>query len=88
MKSTPDPLRCHRWRIDDRIVFDKIAQALVLGAAYEKVADSSCSATTIRRRRDDWIDADIFAGVEQACGAGLSGLLRPDAGPGAGRPGR
>ena len=30
------PLGCHRRRIDDRIVFDKIVQSLVLGAAYEK----------------------------------------------------
>ncbi|SDY82863.1 Putative transposase of IS4/5 family, partial [Modestobacter sp. DSM 44400] len=47
------PLGCHRRRIDDRVVFDKIVQSLVLGAAYDKVADSRCSATTIRRRRDE-----------------------------------
>lgn len=28
----------------------KIIQVLVLGADYEKVADSTCSAATIRRR--------------------------------------
>lgn len=28
----------------------KLIQVLVLGAAYEKVADSTCSAATIRRR--------------------------------------
>lgn len=61
------PLGCHRRRIDDRITFDKIVQSLVLGAAYEKIADSTCSATTIRRRRDEWIDAGIFAAMEQAC---------------------
>jgi transposase len=61
------PLGCHRRRIDDRVVFDKIVQSLVLGAAYDKVADSRCSATTIRRRRDEWIDAGIFATVEQVC---------------------
>ena len=44
------PLGCHRPRIPDRIVFDKLIQVLVLGAAYEKVADSTCSAATIRRR--------------------------------------
>jgi hypothetical protein len=34
-------------------VFDKIVQALVLGASYERVADATCSATTIRDRRDE-----------------------------------
>ena len=60
------PLGCHRPRISDRIVFDKLIQVLVLGAAYEKVADSTCSAATIRRRRDEWISADVFTALEQA----------------------
>ena len=51
------PLGCHRPRIPDRVVFDKLVQVLVLGAAYEKVADTTCSATTIIRRRDEWIAA-------------------------------
>ncbi len=60
------PLGCHRPRIPDRIVFDKLIQVLVLGAAYEKVADSTCSAATIRRRRDEWIAAGVFTTLEQA----------------------
>ncbi len=54
------PLGCHRPRIDDRIVFDKLIEALVFGAGYERLADSSCSATTMRRRRDEWIRLGIF----------------------------
>jgi transposase len=61
------PLGCHRPRIPDRIVFDKLVQALVLGAAYERIADSSCSATTLRRRWDEWIDAGLFETLEQLC---------------------
>lgn len=61
------PLGCHRPRIPDRVVFDKLVQVLVLGAAYEKIADSTCSATTIRTRRDEWIAAGIFTTVEQLC---------------------
>ncbi|MGY2746960.1 IS5 family transposase [Arthrobacter sp. UYCu723] len=61
------PLGCHRPRVPDRIVFDKLVQVLVLGAAYEKVADTSCSATTIRRRRDEWMQAGIFEQLEQIC---------------------
>lgn len=61
------PLGCHRPRVPDRVVFDKLVQVLVLGAAYEKIADSTCSATTIRRRRDEWIDAGVFTVLEQLC---------------------
>lgn len=61
------PLGCHRLRIPDRVVFDKLVQVLVLGAAYAKIADSSCSATTIRTRRDEWIVAGVFAELEQIC---------------------
>jgi len=61
------PLGCHRPRVSDRISFDKLIQVLVLGAAYEKIADSTCSATTIRRRRDEWIAAEIFTELEQIC---------------------
>ncbi|PIE26505.1 MAG: IS5/IS1182 family transposase, partial [Micrococcales bacterium] len=61
------PLGCHNPRIPDRIVFDKLVQVLVLGASYAKIADSTCSATTIRTRRDEWITAGIFARLEQLC---------------------
>jgi hypothetical protein len=35
-------------------------QVLVFGCAYCKIADASCSATTLRRRRDEWIDEGIM----------------------------
>jgi transposase len=59
------PLGCHRPRVADKVVFDKLVQVLVLGAAYEKIADVSCSASTIRRRRDEWITAGVFTALEQ-----------------------
>ncbi len=61
------PLGCHRPRIDDRIVFDKLVQALVFGVSYARIADRSCSATTLRARRDEWIDAGAFEALEQLC---------------------
>lgn len=61
------PLGCHRPRVPNRTVFEKLLQVLVLGAAYEKIADSTCSATTLRRRRDEWITAGIFERLEQLC---------------------
>lgn len=61
------PLGCHNPRIPDRVVFDKLIGVLVLGAAYERIADASCSATTMRNRRDEWIDAGVFVALEQLC---------------------
>ncbi len=49
------PLGCHRPRIPDRIVFDKLIQVLVFGCGYRRIADYACSATTLPRRRDEWI---------------------------------
>ncbi|MFD8749013.1 IS5 family transposase [Streptomyces sp. NPDC059616] len=58
----PDhPLGCHRRRISDRIVFDKMLQLLRFGCSYEAIADTTCSATTIRSRRDEWIRLGVFA---------------------------
>jgi hypothetical protein len=53
------PLGCHRPRIPDRIVFDKLIQLLVFGCGYRRIADATCSATTLRRRRDEWITAGV-----------------------------
>ncbi|MEH1017973.1 IS5 family transposase, partial [Micromonospora sp. CPCC 206060] len=55
------PLGCHRRRIADRIVFDKLLQVLRFGCSYESIADSTCSATTIRNRRDEWLNLGVFA---------------------------
>jgi transposase len=53
------PLGCHRPRIPDRLVFDKLIQILVVGCGYRRIADATCSATTLRRRRDEWISAGL-----------------------------
>ena len=59
------PLGCHRPRISDRIVFDKLLQLLRFGCSYEAIADTTCSATTIRSRRDEWIRAGVFTEFKQ-----------------------
>jgi transposase len=51
---TDHPLGCHRSRIPERVVFEKLVQVLVFGCAYERIADASCSESTLRRRRDEW----------------------------------
>jgi transposase len=60
------PLGCHRPRIADRVVFDKLIQVLVFGCGYRRIADASCSATTLRRRRDEWISAGIADQLRRA----------------------
>lgn len=59
------PLGCHRRRISDRIVFDKLLQVLRFGCSYEAIADSTCSASTIRNRRDEWIHLGIFSKLKR-----------------------
>ena len=59
------PLGCHRRRIPDRILFDKLIQVLRFGCSYEAIADTTCSATTIRNRRDEWIKAGLFTQFKQ-----------------------
>lgn len=54
------PLGCHRPRISNRLIFDKLVQVLVFGCAYGRIADATVSATTLRRRRDDWIAACVM----------------------------
>jgi transposase len=55
------PLGCHRGRLPDRIVFDKMLQVLRFGCSYQAIADTTCSATMIRNRRDEWIELGVFA---------------------------
>jgi transposase len=60
------PLGCHRPRVPDRIVFDKLLARLVLGGTYQQHADHRVSATTLRSRRDEWIAAGVFTSLHQA----------------------
>ena len=59
------PLGCHKPRIADRIIFEKLIQLLRFGCSYASIADCTCGATTIRERRDEWIKAGIFGELKQ-----------------------
>lgn len=54
------PWGCHNPRISDAVVFDQLVQILVFGCGYERAADHTCSATTLRRSRDEWIAAGVM----------------------------
>ncbi len=64
-RETNHPLGCHRPRIPDRVIFEKLVQILVFGCAYWRIADEGCSATTLRRRRDEWIDLGVMDELEE-----------------------
>ena len=64
-RKVDHPLGCHPRRIPDQLVFEKLLQILVFGCAYWRIADESCSATTLRRRREEWIEAGVMDNLEQ-----------------------
>ena len=59
-RATNHPLGCHRPRVPDHVVFTKLVEVLVFGCAYWRIADESCSESTLRRRRDEWIDLGVM----------------------------
>jgi transposase len=62
-------------------VFDKLVQILRFDCSYQGIADSTCSATTIRNRRDEWIKAGVLAQLKQIALAAydrIVGLLLDD----------
>lgn len=65
--ETDHPLGCHRSRIPERVVFEKLVQVLVFGCAYERIADASCSESTLRRRRDEWIELGVMERLREIC---------------------
>jgi transposase len=61
------PLGCHRPRVPDRLCFRGILIRLVTGASWvdiEAILDHQVSDTTLRARRDEWIDADVFEALK------------------------
>ena len=63
-RNVDHPLGCHRTRIPDKVVFEKLVQVLVFGCAYWRIADEGCSATTLRRQRDEWIELGAMDALE------------------------
>lgn len=64
-RDVDHPLGCHPSRIPDCVVFEKLVRVLIFGCAYWRIADEECSATTLRRRRDEWIEAGVMDALEE-----------------------
>ena len=57
------PLGCHNPRIPDRVCFEGILIRLVTGCSWvtaERLIAHRASDTTLRARRDEWVDAGVF----------------------------
>lgn len=70
------PLGCHRKRVDDFVCFVWILHRLITGASWETLEAMSARAvsdTTLRTRRDEWVNAGIF---EQLAAQALVGYHR------------
>ena len=67
------PLGCHNPRIADRVCFEGIVVRLVTGCSWvtaERLLGGAVSDTTLRARRDEWVDAGVFdALAAEALGA-------------------
>jgi transposase len=66
-RKSNHPLGCHRSRVPERIVFEKLVEVLVFGCAYWRIADASCSESTLRRRRDEWIELGVMERLRELC---------------------
>jgi len=51
----------------ERAVFEKLVQVLIFGCAYERIADASCSESTLRRRRNEWIELGLMERPREIC---------------------
>src|SRR5262249_37784359 len=67
-----------RPRIPDRVIFDKLIAMLRFSCTYREVADRSCSATTLRRRRDEWLSAGVFSRLEEMVRSAYERLIGLD----------
>jgi hypothetical protein len=61
--------------IPDRVSFDTRIELLVFGCGYRRIADHTCSATTLRRRRDEWISAGVAEQLRLAVLAAYDRML-------------
>jgi transposase len=75
------PLGCHRRRIDDFVCFVWILHRLVSGASWETLevmSGHAVSDTTLRTRRDEWVDAGVFEQLAAQAVAGYHRLIGLD----------
>jgi transposase len=77
------PLGCHRPRVPDRLCLWGILIRLVTGASWidiEAILERRVSDTTLRARRDEWIDAGVFESLKAEAIAAFDRIVGLDLG--------
>src|SRR3954447_11106711 len=72
------PLGCHNPRVPDRVCFRGILIRLTTGASWvdiEAIMNFEVSDTTLRARRDEWIDAGVFDQLTVECLAAYDRII-------------
>lgn len=80
------PLGCHRRRIPNRVIFRALLLRLITGQSWETlevIMDGAVSDTTMRARRDEWMESGLFvkllahalAAYQQVIGVDLTDLF-------------
>jgi transposase len=75
------PLGCHRPRVPDRLCFRGLLIRLVTGASWvdiEAILDHQVSDTTLRARRDEWINAGVFEQLKDEALAAFDRIIGLD----------
>jgi transposase len=75
------PLGCHRPRVPDRLCFRGTLIRLVTGASWvdiEAILEHRVSDTTLRARRDEWIDAGVFESLKTEALAAFDRIIGLD----------
>jgi Transposase and inactivated derivatives len=75
------PLGCHRPRVPDRVCFRGILIRLVTGSSWvdiEAILDHQVSDTTLRARRNEWIDAGVFDSLKNEAIAAFDRIIGLD----------
>jgi len=75
------PLDWHRPRVPDRLCFQGILIRLVTGASWvdiEAILDHQVSDTTLRARRDEWIEAGVFEQLKDEAVAAFDRIVGLD----------
>jgi transposase len=72
----PHPLGCHRRRVPDRWCFEGLLVRLVTGCSWDVAGRlSHTSESTLRRRRDEWLAAGVFAALVEEALAGYDRIV-------------
>ena len=75
------PLGCHRPRADNRDCFEVMLVRLVTGCSWEdaeRLCGNKVSDTTVRERRDEWIEAGVFNAIAAEAREGYDKIIGLD----------